>query len=242
MTHTTDPMALLTQELSRRSGDRLGRQALERFEAAGIELFGAGTFTELVRIFHQRAALSEGTERSLDALVALAPDDPDATLVVLVALRPALYRIAHRNQSSNASLEEVLEDVVLFAWESTLEAAEDPPGKRISTIIRSTATKTRTVHRRWGRQQSRVDPLDKGLELIDSSPCFEPWPEEPLLRALDAGVLSPVDVELIRLTRINDVELSEVADRLAVPYDRLQKQRRRAESALKTYLGEGAER
>jgi DNA-directed RNA polymerase specialized sigma24 family protein len=242
MFYTTDPMALLTQELSRRSGDRLGHQALERFEAAGIELFGAGTLVELVHNFHQRSASPEETARSLDQLVALAPDDPDATLVVLVALRPALYRIVQRNQSSNASLEEVLEDVVIFAWESALEAADDPPGKRISKIIRSTATKTRTVHRRWGRQQSRIGPLDDELELIDSSAYLEPWPEEPLLRALDAGVLSSADVELIRLTRINDVELSEVAHRLAVPYDRLQKQRRRAESTLKTYLEAEAER
>ena len=236
MTHTNDPMNLLTVELVRRSKGRASRDALERFESAGIDTFGAQDLEEMTDRFHGAGPNDRAVKESLNALIGLAPHDEEAGLVVLVALRPALYGMVPRNTSQHVSSDEVRTDLLGFAWESILEAAELHPDKRTSTVLSATATKIRTTQRRWARHAERPEPLEVAADIADPHPAVEIWPEESLLRAYRAGVLRRSDVDLIIYTRLDDGDLADIALQSGVPYPRLQKQRRRAEAALREFM------
>ena len=73
-------------------------------------------------------------------------------------------------------------------------------------------------------------------DIADPHPAVEIWPEESLLRAYRAGVLRRSDVDLIIYTRLDDGDLADIALQSGVPYPRLQKQRRRAEAALREFM------
>jgi hypothetical protein len=63
-------------------------------------------------------------------------------------------------------------------------------------------------------------------------------PEVALLRAVAAGVVTPVEAELIAATRIGRHTLLEVCDQLRVPYSTAKRRRRRAEAAVTAWLRE----
>jgi hypothetical protein len=61
-------------------------------------------------------------------------------------------------------------------------------------------------------------------------------PEEVLTRAVRAGVVTPADAEVVALTRIEGNRLTDLAERIDLPFDRLQKRRSRAEARIAQLL------
>jgi hypothetical protein len=94
----------------------------------------------------------------------------------------------------------------------------------------------RGAHRLLRREATLQDrEASVGLRL-------EPPPRPPahgdllLAQAVRAGVLSPVDAELIAVTRVEEVPLRQLAACWGVGYDALRKRRYRAEAALARWL------
>jgi hypothetical protein len=94
----------------------------------------------------------------------------------------------------------------------------------------------RSAHRLLRRETTLQDrEASVGLRL-------EPPPRQPahgdllLAQAVRVGVLSPVDAELIAVTRVEEIPLRQVASRWGTGYEALRKRRYRAEAALARWL------
>jgi hypothetical protein len=99
----------------------------------------------------------------------------------------------------------------------------------------------RGAHRLLRRETTLRDrEASVGLQL-------EPPPRSPahgdllLAQAVQAGVLSQVDAELIAATRVEEVPLRDLAGRWGVGYEALRKRRYRAEAALARWLASEAD-
>jgi hypothetical protein len=230
MTTRTDALHRLTLELDRRSSAPEGRRALRRFAAHGINIGAATSIGELVAACHDRQQ-AQGRDHAtlLDGLLGLAPCDPDAALCALVALRPALYRIAGRVSSPRTADDDAIAEVVAIAWAVICEP-DAPVSHR--HVISTTWTRARTTLRRQADRALREELL---AELGDA-PAAQSEPtdtvEQLLERAIRRGTLSRHDAELIALTRAGSVTLEELAARRGVVRETLLRRRSRAEAAL----------
>jgi len=234
MTTRTDALHLLTLELDRRSSAPEGRRALRRFATSGIDMGTATTILELVASCHDRhRTASLDSARLLDGLLGLAPDDPDAALCVLVALRPALYRIARRVSSPRPADDDAIAEVVAIAWAVVCEpdsAGSDTVSH--STVIRATWTRARTTLRRHAGHALREEPIPEKWD-TPAAPAEPTDTVEPLLeRAIAMGTLTRLDAELIALTRAGDVTPEELARHRGTVRATLLRRRSRAEAAL----------
>ena len=87
-TRATNPLQLLTLELETRSASPSGRRAMDRIRMSGVDVGTTTTMAELVAGCHEAEPGGEDrTPRVVDALLAAAPNDPDAAVCALVALR-----------------------------------------------------------------------------------------------------------------------------------------------------------
>jgi hypothetical protein len=234
MTARNDPLQQLTVTLRERSNSQAGRRALQRFRGSGIRVGRSRSLLELVARYHEGAPRRElGARNLLEALLGLAPSDPDAALCALVALRPALYWVAARVYGAHPS-EDDFAELMAFAWESI--CAPPATGSRARHVVLLTRTRARTARRRRGEQPAPLDIAVHGLRIVDlgADPAER---DEPLLeRAVRAGVLSRKDAELIALTRGIGVPIKVLTYEFDLSPKALFARRNRAESALREAL------
>lgn len=239
MPRTTNPLQLLTKELETRSASPGGRRALERIRGSGIDVGGATSMSELVARCH---AHSQEAERSsgavVDGLLAAARSDPDAAVCVLVALRPALLRVARRVCGGDPD-EDELAEVVAIAWEEICSPA-GPLGA--SRVVAATWTRSRSVLRRRTDLAAREAPHPDGLDALDRTHDSDVEGDGTLSTAIAKGVVSTQDAALIALTRVGGVRIAELARQRGVSASTLSTRRLRAEAAIRRHLTDGASR
>jgi hypothetical protein len=168
-----------------------------------------------------------------ERLAVLAPDDPLAALALLSMLAGDLevmsVRLAHSGLVEPADAEA---EVLAVAWE--LVTRRPPPGRWERRDVIWAAARRSTGMRR--RRRLEFVALPDGFEpVVRDDDRLERWPGL-LATAVAAGVLTPRQVVLIARTRMEGRPLREVAQALGRPFDAAYKERRRAETALRTFL------
>jgi DNA-directed RNA polymerase specialized sigma24 family protein len=244
MTPPRSPLAQLGDHLAQLSSTKDGRVALERFGAAGMEIDGARDLCTLIGQWDGRGGRARRAEM-LGTLVSLAPGDEMAALCAVVALRPELTRIARHVAGGFFDAEEAQSEVIAIAWE-VLTAPEEsrPDNAGPDNPEPGTARAKRAVNAIWN--QARRSAGLRRHALVEVSPCdvpdavapdldpLERWPGL-LAAAVARGVLTPRQVVVIAQTRMEGRPLAEVARSLGRGYDAVQKDRRRAEAALRVF-------
>lgn len=234
MDTTTAPIAALTAHLAVRSLGKEGRMAMERFAAAGVDTHGLDCPLELARWCHDLTHVAEAPG-VVARLIALAPTDELAALVALVALRPALYRVADRLGRRRGPAPDVEADVVAAAWAALGHVAAHPPrGSAARAVVVTTWTTLRTEHRQ--AREPRVTPSDQLPEVEDAG--GDPALRVPLVLwdARRQGVLSARQARLLHDTRVLDVPVDAVARAGGRSRQAVWKERRRAEMLLRAHL------
>jgi DNA-directed RNA polymerase specialized sigma24 family protein len=231
MTRTTNPLQLLTAELEARSASPSGRRAMERIRA-DFDLGAVTSMAEMVDQCHDVGPRGSGRAATLaDALLAAAANDPDAALCALVALRPALLRIARRVCGGDPD-EDELAEVVAIAWEEICGPAGSVGA---SEVVRVTWTRSRSVLRRQADRASREEPQDTGGDLTEHDSYAEEA-EATLATAIADGIVSRHDAAVIALTRLGGMTIAELAIQRGVGVSTLTSRRRRAEAAIQGHL------
>ena len=235
MERHTDALHRLTLELRGKSNTPSGRRALRRLAAAGIDVGDATSLQDLVDLYHADALSKGGRAKAmLEGLLGLAPDDPDAALVALVALRPALNWVASRVYGRHPTDDDFAE-VVAHAWEAIIDS---PPkrGPKARYVVMVARNRTRTAQRRRAIAPVARDQLDDRREAnTQADPAERP---EPILAcAVRMQVLSHRDAELIVLTRVVGIPLGVLIHDYGCTESALYRRRQRAESALRRRFG-----
>ena len=249
MTRRRTPLAQLGDHLAQLSKTKNGRVALDRFGAAGMETDGARDLYTLIGQWDGRGGGDRRAEM-LETLVSLAPGDEMAALCAVVALRPELTRIARHVAGGFFDAEEAQSEVIAIAWEVLTEPEESVPEESgpdeagPESPEPGTARAKRAVNTIWN--EARRSAGLRRHALIEVSPCdvpdavapdvdpLERWPGL-LAAAVARGVLTPRQVVVIAQTRMEGRPLAEVARSLGRGYDAVQKDRRRAEAALRVF-------
>jgi DNA-directed RNA polymerase specialized sigma24 family protein len=236
MTRTSNPLHLLTAELEARSASPSGKRAMERFRRVGVPVGSATTMAELVAQCHADGAGSlVRAGEVVDGLLAAASSGPDAALCALVALRPALLRIARRTCGGEPDDDEVAE-VVAIAWEEIC----GPAGSHgASVVVRAIWTRSRSALRRAADRAARETPVGDVLFAVDTGPAPD-GNEAILATAVAQGVVLERDASLIALTRLGGMTIAELAAERGIPASTLTSRRRRAEAAIRRHLSEVA--
>ena len=212
---------------------------MDRIRASGVDVGTTESMAELVARCHVPApGGSEHAEAVVDGLLTAARCDPDAAVCALVALRPALLRIARRVCGGDPD-EDELAEVVAIAWEEICGAA-GPLGA--SRVVAATWTRSRSVLRRQTDRSAREAVCAEGLEPFGSTRAPDGEGDGTLSMAIRQGVVSRQDAALIALTRIGGVRIAEIARQRGVPAATLSSRRRRAEAAIRRHLDEGSSR
>jgi hypothetical protein len=231
MTNYTDPITLLVFELETLSATSVGRRALRRVEATGVDTLGCTTLKELAQCLAWDPRRGLAGHPTLLALVPLAPNDPEIALVVMVALRRPLrdmwFSITRVTGDPDVGAE-----LLTVLW-SLLTRADD--GGDLDDLMASVYRGTRQTIRRGHRQQALLVAIDD-MDFADCGPNPDDVRDDPLGRLMDQEVISPDDADLIRSTRGGEVTLAEFARVRAVSYDSLRMRRRRIERIVASHL------
>jgi DNA-directed RNA polymerase specialized sigma24 family protein len=238
-TRATNPLQLLTLELETRSASPSGRRAMDRIRMSGVDVGTTTTMAELVAGCHEAEPGGEDrTPRVVDALLAAARNDPDAAVCALVALRPALLRIARRVCGGDPD-EDELAEVVAIAWE---EICGDAGSLGATRVVAATWTRSRSVLRRRSDRAAREATRADGLDAVGRTHDPDVGGDGTLSMAVAKGVVSPQDAALIALTRVGGVRIVELARQRGVSASTLSTRRLRAEAAIRRHLTDGTSR
>ena len=234
----------LETHLALRSRGAAGRSAMARL-AAGIETNGAGDPLELALGCHKPSCHQPGAGGSasvtVSGLIALARGDEVALLCVLVALRPALVKMARRLERSGTPGPEAASVVLAAATEAILTRRAVTAREVVAgtwTIARSTARRERRFaerHRPTAELPDVADVVEHGASTGERVPAV-------LEEAVARGVLSGSDAVLVHQTRVLGRPLVAVARAQGTTRAALDSSRRRAEGSLRSMLvgqGEG---
>lgn len=148
-------------------------------------------------------------------------------------LMPGLKHVARRlRRAPGVDPTEVGPEVVVALLEAIAEV--DPERERLAARL-CWATYRRAARALGVRRRNAWEPVWP-MDKPPGSAVPSTNPEEVIARALNAGVITVDDAELIAQTRLEGQRVIDVAASLAVPASRLQKRRERAESRLTEYL------
>jgi hypothetical protein len=168
----------------------------------------------------------------VERLATEAPTDPLAALALLYMLRSDLEvmsaRLVHSGRIDAAEAEA---DTLAAAWE--VVTRRPPPGRwERRDVIWNEVRRVSGLRRRC---RLEFVALSEALDVTENGhDPLERWPGL-LAAAVAAGVLTPRELVLIARTRMDGRTLREVATALGRPYVATKKERRRAESALRTF-------
>jgi len=232
------PIASLTRHLAVRSATTEGRQAVARWAAAGLAVDGCRTPLDVATSCHDPAG-RQRAELLVADLIDRAPTDELAGLTALVALRPALVRVARRlaRGPGSADVEAVL---VAAAWSAVGQLAAAPPAhdaaRRVVAAVWTAGLADRRRHRRrhpvnhlpegWDRPAPDSDPADLASTLLDD--------------ARARAVVNDRQAALVHDSRMLERPLAELAREAAVRVETLRRERSRAERRLRAFVDAGA--
>jgi hypothetical protein len=231
MTTHTNPIQLLVRELdivSRTSGNR---RVLLRIDAAGLDLLGCTTASELARTITWDPRMEESPHHHLDALMPLSGGDHQIALIVMVALRRPLrdiwFSIVRAAQDSDVGAE-------MFAVLWSQFARVDESGD-IDEILETVLLETRRKVRRDTRECATYESIE-GLDFIDGE--SNPYDiTDNLLGHLGAqGIVSREDADVIRATRIDGVPFRDFVRTRNLVHSTTWKRRQRAEEIIAGHL------
>jgi hypothetical protein len=190
---------------------------------------------ELRRLLLHGSTSYATKDRALGLVAARAQTGDDLWTVGFAGLlMPGLKRVARRlRKAPHVDPAEVGPEVVAGLIAALTDL--DPSGERLAARV------CWEVYRRSARALGvhRPDAREVGwrpLGTLPGSAVPSTNPEEVIARAVRAGVITPDDAELIALTRLDGTRVTDLAASLALPPDRLQKRRVRAEARLTALL------
>ena len=191
---------------------------LERIGAAGLAA-------------EEMSALPEARWARVEQLARRARHDQAAALSLLGVLEPELSSMGRRLVRLGTPRDDAEAVTVSVAWEVV-------SGHKKLRRPRSLSELVETIWRE-ARQEARVRRLELDtvplLDDVDMPVCdtdrLERWPGL-LAAAVAAGVLTPRQVVILALSRMDEHPLAEVAKALGRPYDAVRMERYRAEKAL----------
>ena len=211
-----------------------GHLLMERIAGAGLDVEDARDLVDLVG--------SDGAQRGgfIGWLVRQVPGDETAFVVLLGVLVPELASVARRLVRDGRMEPEEAEAVALATACEVVgvrahELLSDP-----FDVLWRTARQTSGMRRRCPVEVVAL-PADFDAPGREVDP-LECWPGI-LAAGVAAGVLTPSQVVVVARSRMEERPLTEIASALGRPYDAVRKERRRAETALRTfalgYVSEG---
>jgi hypothetical protein len=178
-----------------------------------------------------RTELRTGTQTRKDeilgALIRLAQADHVAFGVTVAALLPGLR---HRAAQFAPGLDrqDALAIMVLALYEVTI--GYETAARARFVAGRLLALPTRRLRRAAARERSWTLRSSEEVTVVNAGSTLDPSPSTMLMSAVEAGVLSAPDAQLILDTRIADMPLQEAARRRGLRYDAAKKRRQRAEA------------
>jgi hypothetical protein len=189
---------------------------------------------ELRWLLLQGPVTYETKDRALGSVATKAQRHGDTWTVGFAGMMmPGLKRVARRlERAPGVERDEVGPEVVAAVIESI--AHLDTSRERIAARVCWEVYRRARCALDIGRPRCRY--LAELTVLPPASAVPGTNPEEVLTRAVRAGVVTPADAELVALTRIEGRRLTDVAERIDLPFDRLQKRRIRAEARVAQLL------
>lgn len=225
---TNDIFNHLAGELDRRSHGARGWRSMERVRGSGAQV---NNLRCLIEIAEECLGAGIGAADLLTHLLELAPEDELLALTSLVALRPALRRIARRVAGPRNNREELGQVVLAAAWAAVRdEDVERKPGPVVNRIWTEARSEARRAQRTVAREVL-VEPTSANWDRV-----IEPgWEADfDLLRKhIVRCVLTPEDADLLGIVWFDGVSLREAARVLSVPKSTLEGRLRRAERLVR---------
>lgn len=155
----------------------------------------------------------------------------DAMTVALWMLQPGMRRAAGRLVRQLGVADVDIDSEFLTAVMQEIGTCDTDRPRLVNRLL---AAGTRQVRITYGATSG-----DEFAHIAD--PADVSHPELALWRAVDAGVVTSQEAELIATTRLGSDTLRELAEQYGIAYDALQRRRYRAEARLAAWLsGAGA--
>ncbi len=173
----------------------------------------------------------------LGALLTWAKHEALGARVVLEVIRPGLLNLATRIMRDSRKREELCSVVLLAVWEAIRNYPLARRPRRIAanllldTLHQTLAQSGQESAWRAGWSFTSVEDDGAWTQEVDSDV------DGLLDRAARAGAVSGEEAELILASRIDGVELSELARTAGISYNTMKLRRQRAERRLLLFLG-----
>ncbi len=232
MSNSRTATILLTHDLEARSKGSPGRRLLGVLDDCELDLLGTSSALEFAKRLRDDEASARG---ALEELLEWVVREDDLVLVALVALAPRLDRVAAR-LSRGQSGEDAVAEVLAQATRALSWAHEQAPGERVAFVLAEAHSKSRSERRKMSRHNVPAGPLPDHVDLAaPDEPAAEAL-ETQLERAIERGVITPHEYELIVSTRRDRRRLSRLGGEATGSYDALRMRRARAETRLRHFL------
>lgn len=157
--------------------------------------------------------------------------------MLLVALRRALGEIAF--SIGRVSSDPDVSSEILVELLTGLAISGGAPS--VDLLLDQTCRNARRAIRRQERAVGREVDWRVGTDVEDLSSNVAPDASELLEKIVDVGAVRREDAELIHLTRVGGLSLSDVAKARSVRYEMIQRRRHRAEAVVREFLRKSGE-
>ena len=236
MPNPSGPLSTLCEHVAHLERSSESAHLLERLSACGLNPEGADDLGALVRQIESPC----GRRRRIVTacvLATLGSCSKTAALCAIALLHPELEWMVLRLLGAGLDPEEGQAEAVAAAW----EVVASQPGRGTNEYV----TPDGLVNAIWScarrsagvRRNGSVTIVGLPADLDVAAPETDPLERWPglLATAVSAGVLTPRQVVVIARTRVEGRSLNEVAKTLGRPYGAVEKERQRAEAALRTF-------
>jgi hypothetical protein len=231
MTNHTDPIHLLTTELTTLSATSIGRRLLRSIEEMELDTLGATNLSDLARAIEWSPKSEQIRHSTLAGLVPLAAGDHGVAIVVMNAFRQPLRDMWHSLIRCGAN-QDVGAQLLAALWVALLDKKE---GADVERILEVTFVQTRRTLRQDERRRTVLDSIE-GMDFADCAQNPKA-PSENLLEMLTCeGVVTPDEAELIRVTRVDGMAFGDHVRRRHLDYKATHQRRLRAERRIALYL------
>jgi len=236
MNNTPATLSLFTRELELNSVGKLGRMLMEVIAETGLTTLHASHPMELAQLLQE--ATPEMDELAGQYLEAASKDPRLATLAI-VAATPVVANVVRRSIGFMVNME-FESELSVCVLEHLKEVGSQPTALRRQWLACTAVSAARKATRIRTVNQCQMVGIEEALEVVDgpSSDLDLHLRMEALDVALKSEVISVVEAQVIRMTRVEGMELAELARALNLPDATLQKRRRRAEVRLREAIAD----